>query len=137
MAKLTNKVRRLDSGDFPKENKDLITKLGFIVNPFFNFITDVLSNKLTFKDNMNAEVLDISLTAPINPTNQLKIKTNLKTPCIGLICVYIRNETNQSATLTTPPFIEWSQQGDQIILNNITGLTAANDYLIRVILLGG
>lgn len=137
MAKLTNKVRRLDAGDFPKENKDLVTKLGFIVNPFFNFITDVLSNKLSFKDNMNAEVLDISLTAPINPTNTLSIKTNLKTPCIGVLCVYIRNESNQAAVLTTPPFFEWTQDGNQVIIHNITGLTSGNDYLIRVILLGG
>lgn len=136
MAKI-NEVKRLISDDFKPDDRDLVSKLAFIINPFFTSIVNALNKSLTFQDNFNANIVNIEVNAPINAANPVTVKTGLRSNCQGIIIISVLNSTSSSTPLSGAPFIEFiNSDTGQIQINNITGLVASNSYVIRAILLG-
>jgi len=57
-------------------------------------------------------------------------------PSIVFIGAIIENSANPEI-IKTAPFVDWSLGQNQVIIRNITGLTAGNEYTITFVLLGG
>jgi hypothetical protein len=135
MAKLNSGTRRITTEDYPKENRELVDKLGFTINPFFNSIVDAFNKNLSFTDNFNAQIVELDFTAPVS-ANQLTIKNPVKGSVGSIVVLRVQNTTNSNATLTAAPFVEYAiLQNNQLQILNITGLTAGNKYLIKLLLL--
>lgn len=135
MAKI-RKINKLLTEDFPSKYSDLVGKLAFVINPFLDNLVEALDGRLNFTDNLDAEVKELRIT----PTSDLplRIRTGL-TFCDTILVGRVTNLTNTSATLTTPPFVEYSNVEDgaarQIEITNITGLVTTDTYRIKLILL--
>jgi hypothetical protein len=135
MAKLNSGTRRITTEDYPKENRELVDKLGFTINPFFNSIVDAFNKNLSFTDNFNAQIVELEFNAPVS-ANQETIRNPLKGNVGSIVVLRVQNITNSNATLTSAPFVEYSiLQNNQVQIRNITGLTATNKYLIKLLLL--
>jgi hypothetical protein len=135
MAKLSSGTRRITTEDYPKENRELVDKLGFTINPFFNSIVDAFNKNLSFTDNFNAQIVELEFNAPVS-ANQVTIKNPVKGNVGSIIVLRVQNITNSNATLSSAPFVEYSiLQNNQLQILNITGLTASNKYLIKLLLL--
>ena len=136
MAKL-GFLRRLIKEDFKKDQQDLVGKIASILNPFMDSITNALTNQLTFEDNLNAQVTTITVSVDGNgiPTSPLSVKYNLTSTATKLWVVSSQNTTNSNSYLTGAPFLEWSNNGTQININHITGLTAGNSYQLTLVIM--
>jgi hypothetical protein len=135
MAKLSSGTRRITTEDYPKENRELVDKLGFTINPFFNSIVDAFNKNLSFTDNFNAQIVELEFNAPVS-SNQVTIRNPVKGNVGSIVVLRVQNITNSNATLTSAPFVEYSiLQNNQLQIRNITGLTASNKYLIKLLLL--
>lgn len=133
MAKISN-LKKIVNEDFPQENRTLIGKLAFILNPFFDAIVNALNKNLTFNDNLNAQDVNINIQAPLS-ANPYFLKTDLKGICRGIMVLNVTNLTNNNAVLTAAPFVEYDLVSNtEIKIKNITGLTDGNKYTIRIVL---
>lgn len=136
MAKI-KPARRLLTEDFPKEYLELVGKLAFVLNPFFDSTISTLSNNLTIDDNFNGQELEISIKTPITSANPLAVLHRIKGNVRGTIITRVDNLDNINAVLSATPFIEFTNTtSNQILIKNITGLAANTRYNLRVILLG-
>lgn len=135
MAKI-RKINKILTEDFPSTYRDLVSKLAFVLNPFLDNLVDALDGRLNFSDNLDSEVKTITVT----PSSDLplKVRTDLAR-CDSVIITRATNLTNTSATLPGAPFVEFNNQESngirQIEITNITGLTSASRYRIKLILL--
>jgi uncharacterized protein with ParB-like and HNH nuclease domain len=133
MAKL-GFLRRLIKEDFNKKDQDLVSKIASILNPFMDSMNNSLTNQLTIADNMSAQVTMLTVTVDANgiPTVPLNIKYTLNSTAKQLWITNSQNLTNSAVFMTGAPFLEWTQNGSQIIVNHITGLPANNQYSLTV-----
>lgn len=133
MAKF-NFLKRLITEDFKKDDQELIGKIASILNPAFEAITTALNNNLTLADNFNAQVKEITFIMGSNgiPTTELSFKVSLKGNCRAMVITRVDNLTNSNTYPTEAPFPTFSQAGDTVTINHITGLTAGSKYNIRI-----
>lgn len=128
--------RRIITGDFPQEDKQLVEQLGSNVNDGFNVVYQALNKRLTFADNIASTVRTIDVTVDSNgiPSQAVSFKSDVpNTPVLGVIVLSAQNLTNSAVYPTGQPFISYTQNGDAIFINNITGLQARNQYRLIVL----
>jgi hypothetical protein len=137
MAKLTE-FKRLIAEDFPKEDRALASRLGAALNPVLQEIYQALSKNLNFTDNFNSQVKDVEITVDSSgsPKTATSIKSELKSSCKGIVCIKVDNRTNPNAYPSTCPFVSFSESNGQLIVRNVTGLTADHKYVLRLLVLG-
>ena len=134
MAKISF-IRKLVKEDFPQKYQDLIGSLGNVLNPALQSITLSLNKGLTFADNVQCSIVNISVTVdatgkPINPTT---FQSNLISTTQHLFLTQAHNLTNTNTYPTTAPFISWVDNAGNVTINNITGLQANQTYSLRII----
>lgn len=61
----------------------------------------------------------------------LSVSYNLSKPPQHLILTYLQNQTNGGSQPTNGVWVDWNGDAGTIRINNVTGLTAANYYLMR------
>lgn len=138
MAKLPT-LRRLFKSEFKKEYQDLIEKLIVSINNGFDTLYDALNNKLTLKNNILCDVKDFNVRVNINgePIVPLILAVSFKNNITVLTLGKIVNNTNTLSYPTTGVTISWEQQSLGFLrINHITGLTAGDEYNIRVVVYG-
>jgi hypothetical protein len=133
MAKLPS-VKRLVAEDYPEDVRDLIGRLGFILNGFMDDVTYTVNGNLDY-DNLTQKLVTFEITMGANgkPVNaQVNVG---KASVRGISVIKVVNKTNASAFPSTCPFISYTPSNTQnvININNITGLTASSKYEISVI----
>ena len=131
MARLPD-IKRIRKEDFDKKYYDLLDGLLYAINTFFESVVAALNRGLTFRENMAAQVQDITAVAPINNTT---FKREVGLTCSGIIVVSVVNVSNPGEILTTAPFAQFVNTDAGIRVTNITGLTAGQRYRIRLICL--
>lgn len=62
-----------------------------------------------------------------------RLPYKLKSPPKHLVLTYLVNETIGGAQPTTGVWVDWIADNGSIKINNITGLTAANLYTVRLL----
>ena len=110
--------------DFTSEQKELIQKLGEVVNPFQDDVYRQLNGNIDF-DNLNRQIVE-NVTVKINSSGVLvnapQIKITVRTRVRGLNVISATNVANSSTYPTTAPFISFTTKGDLLTIVNITGL---------------
>ncbi len=128
-------IKRLSTEDF-KDQTSWIGKLLTPLNEFMSTTVAALNRGLTFSDNLAAQVKTLTITASAD-AYPLKFLCTLNSRPQGLWIVSVRDHASTPLTLTTAVFADWDYANGQVIINNITGLTAGRKYDICVIIIAG
>lgn len=122
--------KRLQFQDFPKKYNDLTNILFNILNPFMEVVTQALSKRLTFDDNFDCLLVTVDISTPIN---NFKIANPRGGTFRGATIDYCVNKNDSTEVLTQAPFAQFTVSNDgQIVITNITGLSAGKTYTIRI-----
>lgn len=128
--------KKIVKEDFNKKDQSIIDKLGFIINPAFQQLASILSRNITWEDNIACVVKTITVTVDSTgkPTTTTSFLVDLKTTCQNLFVTRATNQTVSTHYPTAAPFVSWSQNGNTITINNVSGLQANEKYQLRIII---
>lgn len=128
-------LRRLVKEDFPQKDKDLVGKIGYVINPAMEQLSQALRNNLTWADNMAAQINTIAVTvdASGNPTTPLSFVSSLSSPVQHIIVTRAVNTSNSNSYPTGAPFVSFIQQGTNVVIQNVTGLPANTTFNLTMI----
>lgn len=127
--------RRIITTDFEQEFQKLVESIGSNINDSFNTVYSALNKRLTLQDNIMCTVREINVTVDSNGNPTAPSTFNLdvqNTQIIGIVVLRVENLTNSTLYPTNAPFISYSQTGNIVRINNITGLQANNLYRIKL-----
>jgi hypothetical protein len=129
MAKLPGQKRILTE-DFPDQKKWIPALLG-PVNKFFEDITRALNKNITIAENMNGDVL----TVTIDGVYPLDIAWKLTSPPVAAFIGQCREVNGAHTTFTNALFLDWEfTAAGTFRINNIAGLTASSTNRYRLII---
>lgn len=133
MAKLSG-FKRLNKEDVAEEDRSLIDAIGFSVNNFAQEVLNAFNKRLTIKDNLAQDIVYITLTVGANgvPKAETKFKNILNSQVIGIKVIRAENLTSAGSYINSAPFVTFSQNGNIITINHISGLIAENKYRLTI-----
>lgn len=136
MAKL-NSYSRIISTDYDTEQQPIVEKLGSQVNDGFSPLYSALSNRLTFAENFLCTEKEVEVTLGTNgvPLNRTSMALNNNLPVKSVQILAASNKTNAAGFPTGAPFASFTQNGNVLFIDHITGLIPNNRYIIRVLAL--
>lgn len=128
--------KRLTKEDFPEKYRDLIEKLAFPINSFFEQVQSVLNKNVNF-DNLNQELKTLSFTTNQSgqPINTLTFNSGLSSRVQGITVQRIVITSNNTSFASIMPVISWSQNEKLVTINNISNLSPETQYSITVLTL--
>lgn len=134
MAKLPS-YRRIIKSDYEPETQDVIETLSESINPAFDVIFETLNKRVTLRDNIKSTVKDLRVIVDSQgaPINTLSFSLDVTGTVDGCIVLNAINRTNTALGVAAAPFISFTQNGSVVIVNNIKGLIANNDYQLRIV----
>jgi len=138
MAKLPN-FRRLYSSDFEPDKKDLIDRLGTSLNNAIETLFDALNKKLTFRDNISATIVELSVTVNSGgvPNKPTSFKLDARQTIVeGLMVIDAVGTTDPLLFPTAGVFVSFTKNENIIIIRNVKGLQAEKPYTLKIIALG-
>jgi hypothetical protein len=130
--------RRLMSQNFEKQYQNLINTLSLSLNNGIQVLYDALNNGLTFQDNFEATIADVTLQVdstgkPIQGgTFTLTFTSNVE----GVFVIMVTNVNNPTTYPTGAVQVFGQQSSQTYIINNVTGLQPNTSYKIRIVALG-
>jgi hypothetical protein len=118
--------------------QDQASWIGPLLSSLNSLINDLVinfNNGLTIADNLNQEIKEISWK---NDANNLPLRFTTKFNKLpqGLSVIYLFNTTD-GVYSTQAPWLEWTYQNNQIVISDITGLTASKNYTMRLLVIYG
>lgn len=128
--------RRLFRQDFKEEYGDLIDGLSPAINTGIETLYNVFNKNVDLSNNIQCTVKDV--TVEVDSSGTPKVTTSfaldvLNTPVKGTTVILANNLTNTSTYPTSQPFVSFSQNANNLIINNVSGLQANQKYTLRVI----
>lgn len=132
--KLTN-VKRIVAEDFDEEDRDLVSKLGGLVNDVFEQLVQGLNKNINVKDNMNEDIFNVIVYVDSNgtPVIPAQFKYILKGNCLGVSVINAVNLDNPAIYPTSAPFVSFSQtSGTLVTITNVKGLQASTRYRLTL-----
>lgn len=96
------------------------------MNSFFQNVWNALNHDLSLQDNLRNQIVDINYVGG----TAMNITTKLDVPLVGVLVLQAFGPG-----ITGAVFVEWTQIGKIITVSQITGLTAGNEYKLRLLLL--
>ena len=136
MAKLPS-FRKIYEQDYDPQYQELIRQLSVSLNYGIEVLYQLLNGKLTVKDNLASTVkeLNVQVDSTGKPLTSSTIKKSSTDRIEGLIVVRAENLTNSNTYPTSGIFISYTETNENIVINNIKGLTANDLWKINVIAL--
>lgn len=136
--KLPN-LRKIFSSDFKSEYKALIEQIGILFNGGLEPLYEALNNKLTFRDNFAATVIEFTVTVdstgkPMQATG-FKLANN-QTSLEGLLVINAFGANDNTITPASGVFVSYSRNGNGVTIKNVKGLTPEIAYKLKVVALG-
>lgn len=127
--------RRLITQDFEEEDQKLIEQMSSPINNAFNELYFTLNGRTSLRDNLFCTIKEIEIIVDANgkPNVTTSFILDKQGQVIGTDVLDAKNLTNSALFPTGKPFISFIQNGNSVIINNITNLQANNRYFIRVI----
>ena len=132
MARLSN-VRRIIVEDFPKENQEMISKIGNVLNFFMEEVINMSNGNVDY-ENLNKNLITVELSVNANgvPVNSPEIQTGITNP-IALKVIRSRNLTSPTTFTNSEPVIHYTENGTSVVgINKITGLIPNNTYSLVI-----
>jgi len=136
MAKLPS-FRKIYEQDYDPQYQELIRQLSVSLNYGIEVLYQLLNGKLTIKDNLSSTLkeLNVQVDSTGKPLTSSTIKKSSTDRIEGLIVVRAENLTNSNTYPTSGIFISYTETNENIVINNIKGLTANDLWKINVIAL--
>lgn len=128
-------LRRLNKEDFPQQYKDVVGKIGYVLNPAIEQLSTALQNNITFKDNIDCAVINIAVTVDVSgiPTTSTTFQSNLTTPVKHIIVTRAINAANSNTYVTSAPFVDFVDNGGTVTVQHVTGLPANSTFNLTMI----
>lgn len=129
--------RRLFKEDYEEKYNSLIDTLSSSLNSGIDVLYEALNKKVSIRDNIQCDVKDVSVTVDSsgNPIGNLQISISISR-VEGITVIMANNQTNPTLYPTSGVLVNFTQKGSLLIINNITGLQANNEYNLRLLILG-
>lgn len=103
-----------------------------ILNNFMDFVYRAFNRNITIEDNTPYQFVDVSFTTRSDYSGgnfvDLQLLVSPSRTVKGVIPVYV-------STGTISGTIEWNQQGKNVIISNIPGLSNSTNYVVRFLVL--
>ena len=128
-------VKRLVKTDFDQTYQDFVDKLAFVLNSDIESLFNAMNNNISLNDNVNCAVKDftVKVNATGTPINGINLPLSLTSKILGVTVLMANNLDNAGVYPTSAVFLSWSQNSNNIIINNITGLQPNTNYQIRFV----
>lgn len=125
---LIDNVRRINSGDFKKEDQEVAERVAEIYNYFAEQVTNTLNGNVEIS-NLNRDLVEIQVTVGSTGLPLQTARFGAETGLTGINILRADNLTNNSVYPTGAPFITYSNSGTgTYTINHITGLPANNNF---------
>lgn len=130
--------RRLFKGDYPKEEQGLVERMSQTINSGIEVLYNALNKNISMTDNFYGTYKEISYIPTSTGTPEISsgFQIDFNGRVLGLQVIRVENKTSPNTFPTGGVFITFSQEGNQVNINHITGLVAGNTYAIRVFAYG-
>lgn len=128
--------RRIIKTDYPAEYQDVVEQLGTSINKGFNDFYNLADHNITFGDNISATIATFNVTVDANgnPSQQTQVPlNNNQTKAQGVVLLNATGTTNTSLLPSGGVFISFVNNSNSIIVKNIQGLQANNQYTLTVL----
>lgn len=120
--------------DFKPEERELIEKLGDVINKFNDDVYQQFNGNIGFsslnRQLVKGVVVQINSAGEIANAPQIKIKT--RSIPTGLNVIFAENITNSNTYPISHPFISFVIKNDLITFTNITGLQNNSRYKLNI-----
>lgn len=128
-------IRRIIAEDFPKEDRQTVSKLAYVINTFMEQVSRQINGNIDF-NNLSQDFINFTITVDASgvPVGNNIVKTSIINPR-GLVVTRALNQDNSSVYPTNTPFISYSPNRNIIKINKITGLQANTEYRLFVIVI--
>jgi hypothetical protein len=126
MARL-NSAKKLIPEDFDEKDRDLVTKLSDVLNPFIYGVFTAISKQINLTENIKNQVFIIDLLAGQSTVN-LKWTLNEK-PQALLIGNLIKSD---KSFVSQPASVSWSINGEKLSVA-VVGLASATAHTITLV----
>lgn len=125
--------RKLIAEEFP-DQVNWIQKLLFPLNDFFTTTYTALNRTLTFKENFNADILDIVA----NGGQTIQLKNPLKVVPVGVVLIKLSVNKNNPSEINVVHSLTWSYDYNNSYINvKLLGLDANTQYSFKILVIGG
>lgn len=133
MAKAPD-LKRITVEDFPSEDRDLVSKLAFIINSFHEQVRNALSKNIDF-DNLAQEtkVLTFTTNNASQPLNEVTFKSALSRNIQGISVIRAVITSDNTSYPTQLPIISWSQNASLVKITYIGGLEPETKYELTIL----
>ena len=132
-------LKRIIKEDFSPDDQQLVDKLAFPINSFFEQTRQAFDGQIDFTNmsNLGLATFSVNVDANGNPNTTTQVRSSIGTSVIGVICISAINTTTPGAFVNSYPFVSITNSGTGILsVNNVTGLTANENYTLTVLLVG-
>lgn len=134
MPKIQAPIRiRLE--DFNAEERNLAEKIGNAYNTFNEDVYNVLNGNVDF-DNLSQAVTLVDAEMAVG--GSLAVPTSIRSESRkvnGIVCISAQNLTNGTVYPVATPFVSFSQEGQIVRLQHISGLQDNSVYRLTLLLL--
>lgn len=127
--------KRLLSSDFQKEWQKLVDQLSLSLNNGISVLYTALNNNITIRDNIRGTVVDVLVRVDSTgkPTETTAFKLNSTAQVDILMVGLALNQTNSNIYPTSGIIITGVQSSNIYTIQNVTGLTPNDQWLLRVV----
>ena len=125
--------------DFPQDAQETVTKLAFVLNNYLTEIFSLVNGNIDFF-NLAQSLRTITVTTGaggVVTTLPVRVSSELNRRVAGVICVSARNPLDPSVFVNNTPFVTFSSEPGQLVIQNISGLPANSQIQLTLVLIGG
>lgn len=128
--------RRVFQQDYPKDFQGLVSQLAVTINQGFETLFQLANNGITLGDNVSCSVNTFTVVVDSGGVPTVKTTVALTTdpsrPTRQVFVGKVVNNTVSTAYPTGAVFATWTTDGKNLVIQNLTGLTAENSYTITI-----
>lgn len=127
--------RRIVKSDYEEENESLIETLSFTLNSSMESLFSAFNRAISLKDNVACTVRSITVTVDSSgkPKNNTQFRLDTNGRALGVIVLNAVNNSNPNILPLAGVFVSFSQDGTNIIINNIKGLPSDQQFTLTLV----
>lgn len=129
--------KTLRAEDFKSEERTLIDKVAYVINPTFEEIYRILTNGVDF-DNLNRQIIDVNVLIGVTGLvqNSPQLKTTINGKVKGLNVINAINLNNPSIYPIQAPFVSFTTNGSILTILNVSGLPVSSQFRLTLEIIG-
>lgn len=127
--------KRIYTNDYDNEYRSLIERLASSLNIGVETLYQLANKEITIGENLAAVTRDITVVVDASgfPTTPINIGVGNNFTALGCEVMDTVSQTNPRIYPTSAPYISFSQNGQNVIVEHITGLPAEVSFVLTVV----